>query len=81
MSEAQKLAALLLHLELNPDELKRYQADEETMIIELKHFGLSDETIRVVLHGSLEEFGKLFWPIRKQQAFGAAAVEPSRRKK
>jgi len=80
MSDAEKLAALLLHLELNPDKLKIYQASKENATTELKHFGLTDETINVVINGDLEEFGKLF-SVLKQVGFGAAKVKPRRRKK
>jgi hypothetical protein len=80
MSEAQKLAALLLHLELHPAELKRYRTDEKIMRRELEHFGLSKKTIDVVLNKDLAEFGNLFSMLRKLVGFGAAMVRPRRRK-
>jgi hypothetical protein len=80
-SEAQKLAALLLHLELNPDELERYQDSKEIARAELQHFGLTDKTIAVVLDGSMEAFGQLFEPLRNHIGFGAAEVKSSAPKK
>jgi len=80
MSDAEKLAALLLHLELNPDKLKVYQASKKNATAELKHFGLTDKTINVVVNGDLEEFGKLFLTL-KQVGFGAVKGKPRRRKK
>ncbi len=81
MSDAQKLAVLLLHLELHPEELKKYQVDREYARGELKHFGVSDKVIKVVLDGNLREFGKMFKTIRTQVGFGGVHPKHSRRKK
>jgi len=59
-SEASRLAELLLHLEMNPKELRRYKDDREAARAELAHFGLSRKTIDVVLNGDLLAFGMLF---------------------
>lgn len=81
MSDAQKLAALLLHLELQPEELKKYQADRGYARRELKHFGLSDQAIKVVLDGNLCEFGEMFDTVRTHVGFGVVGPKASRRKK
>jgi len=46
------------------------------------HFGLSEATINVVLHGNLDEFGKLFSTllIRGHMGFGGAVVKPGPKK-
>jgi hypothetical protein len=77
MSEASKLATLLLHLELNPSELTKYQNDPNYMRQELAHFGLSHETIDVVMSGDLEELGKVFKEIAGHLAH-VGAEEQSR---
>lgn len=79
-SEASKLAALLLHLEMNPQELKRYQKSPKIARSEMAHFGLSKETIEVVINGDLCEFAKLFAPIRIHAGVGVAMIGPRRRR-
>jgi len=80
-SEASKLAALLLHLEMNPQELKRYQKNRRIARAELAHFGLSKKTVDVVINGNLEAFGELFAVVRTQAGVGVAVIGPRRRRK
>lgn len=78
----QKLAILLLHLELNPDELLKYGKDPNYARSEMQHFGVSEEAIKAVLGGNPAELGKLFKALTcPHVATGAAVVERSRRKK
>lgn len=82
MSDAQKLAALLLHLELRPEELEKFRSDKKYQRAELKHFGVSERAIKVVLSGNLEALGKLFRPLVPHQvATGIVVVGRHRRKK
>jgi len=76
MSEASKLAALLLHLEMNPEELEMYNHDPKYAREHLAHFGLQPETIDVVLTGSLEQFAAIFEPLRSHAGVGVAVIEP-----
>jgi hypothetical protein len=78
-SEGSKLAALLLHLELNPDELARYQRDPEYMREELTHFGLSQTTIDTVMKGDLAAFGVLFGTLRSHLGVGVVAPQTKSR--
>jgi hypothetical protein len=79
-SEASKLATLLLHLEMNPEELERYRKNPRIARAEMAHFGLSKETIEVVISGDLCEFAKLFSALRIHAGIGVAWVGSRRRR-
>jgi hypothetical protein len=81
MSEGSKLAALLLHLEMDPHELKRYRKSRRIARAEMAHFGLSKETIEVVISGNLEKFCQIFDAVRVHAGVGAAVVGRRRRRK
>lgn len=81
MTEGQKLAVLLLYLEMNPEELDRYKKDDKYARAQMERFGLSQPTIDVVVGEDLVEFGKLFETVKVHAGVGVAVIEPKRPKK
>lgn len=78
MTEAARLSVLLLHLEMNPDELQSFETDEKAARDEMAHFGLSQDTIEIVCSKNLEEFAKRF-PFMAHLAVGGPHPRPPKK--